>query len=596
MTALIDLAAELEAGAEAPKNIAKGAAEAHARARIEQVLVEAPKAGSASPKLAGLLKRAVRTVDQKGPAEGARLALKALDLEPENALANHVMAMCLERLGRLSKSLEFYERAWRFDPHNPEVYQNLAMVAWKLDMLDAAEKFIRLFVKMAPDNPAGSINLSGVLRDQGKFTDAIELLRAAIYRDPENAELWNSLGTVLLEAGDPVQAETFYLEALRLQDGFSRAHHNLAYTLELRGDVEGAIEHFEHALKNPQSEQDRITMEHGLALSTLAAGDLAEGWRRYAIRLDPTFALSTFFQYGAPMWDGADAAELKGKTVLVSGEQGLGDEVMFAQMLPDIIDAVGPDGEVRLAIERRLVPLMQRSFPGVKVALHYTVRREGRDFRLAPDLTRDGKLDLWFPLANACRSFRTRFEDFTAEPFLKADESLVDTFRAQLAGFGPGLKVGLLWKSLKMTAKRTKYFSGFDAWKPVLTLPGIEFVNLQYGDVADELARAKKDFGVTIHQPEGLDLKGDLDHVAALGKACDLVVGPMNATINLTAAAGGRAMVIQNQRRTWVNMGCDRLPWYPDVEVLYSDAFGDWDSLMQALAARLAEDARSKAA
>lgn len=595
MTALIDLNAELAAGAELQKNAAKGAASIATKATLEKVLAQAP-ADQAPPKLAGLLKRAVRMIDQKGPAEGARIALKALDLAPEHPLSNHVMALCLERLGRLSKSLEFYERAWRLDPKNPEIYQNLGMVAWKLDMLDAAEKFIRLFAQMAPDSAAAAINLSGVLRDQGKFSDAIELLRAAIYRTPDNAELWNSLGTVLLEAGDPEQAATFYLEALRLKEGFSRAHHNLAYTLELRGDVEGAVEHFNKALENPQSETDRITMEHGLALTTLALGKLEEGWRRYAIRLDPRFEASTFFQYGGKMWDGADPAALAGKTVLVSGEQGLGDEIMFAQMLPDIIEAVGPEGEVRLATERRLVALMQRSFPQVKVACHYTVSREGREFRFAPDLTKDGKVDLWFPIANACRSFRTRFEDFAEGAFLTADEELVEQFRAQLAGFGPGLKVGLLWKSLKMTAKRTKFFSGFEAWKPVLTLPGIEFVNLQYGDVAAELARAKTEFGVTIHQPEGLDLKDDLDHVAALGTACDLVVGPMNATINLTAASGGRAIVIQNQRRTWVNMGQDRLPWYPQIEVVYSDAFGNWGSLMDSLAARLSREARAAAA
>lgn len=590
MTALIDLNAELEAGAEAPKNLARGALAPSGRSGLEAAL-QSPADG-VSPKLAGLLKRAVRTVDQKGPAEGARLALKALDMAPNDALANHVMALCLERLGRLSKALEFYERAWRLDPKNPEIYQNLSLVAWKLDMLEAAEKFIRIFCQMAPGRPAGPVNLAGVLRDQGKFSDAIELLRSAIYQKADDPDLWNALGTVLLEAGDPDQAETFYQEALRLQADFSRAHHNLAYTLELRGDVEGAIEHFNRALENPKTRVDRITMEHGLALSTLALGNLEEGWERYGARLDPDFSSCTHFQFGAPMWDGKDPAALKGKTVLVSGEQGLGDEVMFAQMLPDIIEAVGPDGEVRLACEPRLIALFERSFPEITVARHYTVNREGRDLRFAPDLVEDGKVDLWLPIANACRSFRTRFEDFSG-PFLKADDALVEEFRSQLAGFGPGLKVGLLWKSLKMTAKRTKFFSGFEAWKPVLALPGIEFVNLQYGEVEEELTRAERDYAVKIHQPEGLDLKDDLDHVAALGKACDIVVGPMNATINLTAAVGGRGMIVMNQRRTWVNMGQDYLPWYRDLEVVHADRFSDWNSTMTALADRLARKAEA---
>ena len=379
--ALLDLDAELEAGLEAPKNEAVGAARPQTRKSLENALAGGAK-GEVPPKLVSLLKRAMRTVDTKGPVEGARLALKALDMAPDFALANHTMGLCLERMGRLSKALEFYERALKLDPKNPEIYQNLGMIAWQLDMLEGAEKFLRLFLQMAPNNPSGQINLSGILRDQGRFPDAIELLRQAIYRDETNPDLWNSLGTVLLEAGDVAQAETFYREALRLDPGFSRGHHNLAYTRELQGDVEAAIEHFKRALEAPKSDQDKRTMRHALSLSTLASGDLKTGWELYAARLDPKFSIATLFQIDAPMWDGADPGALAGKTVLICGEQGLGDEVMFAQMIPDIIEAVGPGGEVRLAVEPRLVALMQRSFPSVKVARHYTISREGRELRL----------------------------------------------------------------------------------------------------------------------------------------------------------------------------------------------------------------------
>lgn len=591
MTGLIDLDAELAAGAEAPQNDARGAVRANRRDSLNKALEESRAQKALPPKAVSLMRRAVKTLETEGPAPAARLALKALDVAPEAALANNVMAVCLERLGRLSKALEFYERAWKLDPKNPEIYQNLGMLAWKMNMLEGAEKFIRLFIQMAPAHAYGPINLAGILRDQGRFSDAIELLRAEIYKNPENPDLWNSLGTVLLESGDPDQAATFYSEALRIDEGYARAHHNLAYTLEMRGDLEGAITHFRQALENPPSADDRVTMEHGLSLATLAAGELEEGWDRYAIRLDPGYKPGTIYQIKAKaMWDGTDPAALKGKTVLMIGEQGLGDEVMFGQMINDVIEAVGPEGEVRLAVEHRLVDLMARSFPSVTVARHFTINRENRDFRFAPDLDKDGKLDFWFPMGTAGRAFRTRLEDFRKAPFLAADEGEVEAFRAQLAALGPNPKIGLLWKSLKMDTRRSKFFSAFDAWKPVFEVPGVDFVNLQYGSVEEELKLAKERFGITVHQPEGIDLKDDLDKVAALGKACDLVIGPMNATTNLTGAAGGTIWLLHSQRRYWAMMGSEESPWYQNTRSFGGlGRFGGWDQTMAEVAAALGE-------
>ncbi len=49
------------------------------------------------------------------------------------------------------------------------------------------------------------------------------------------------------------------------------------------------------------------------------------------------------------------------------GEQGLGDEFMFANILPDLQDAVGPNGKLQVAVDKRLVPLFARSFPKADV-------------------------------------------------------------------------------------------------------------------------------------------------------------------------------------------------------------------------------------
>ncbi|MBN9319694.1 MAG: flagellar protein FlbA, partial [Caulobacterales bacterium] len=150
-----------------------------------------------------------------------------------------------------------------------------------------------------------------------------------------------------------------------------------------------------------------------------------------------------------------------------------------------------------------------------------------------------------------------------------------------------GLKVGILWKSLKLTGARARYFSPFDAWAPVLTTPGVSFINLQYGDCSEELAAAEA-AGISLWTPPGIDLKDDLDEVTALTCALDLTIGFANATTNLAAAAGAPVWLISTPG-AWPRLGTTRYPWYPQVEVFLPPQFRDWDPAMQAVAAALGQ-------
>jgi len=578
---LIDLDAELQAGSQAPVFDAFGAD----GPRLPQM----PQSGLKPEwaKLTGKIRRASRLMDEGKEAEAARVALKIVEAAPDFGLANQVMAMALERLGRLSTALEFYERAYKVDPNNVDLYRNLALVAWKMGMLEAAEKFLRIFTQMDPDNWSGLSNLACVLRDQGRYEDAIEIVRAEIYRRPDVPELWNTMATVMLEQGDPKNAETFAREAIRLSDIIHHARHNLAYALELNGDLKGARAQYEAARDMLPPNKDRVIVEHALSMCCLAGGDLEAGWTHYESRLDIRYPMATLFALDAPRWDGVDLDAVRGKTLLVIGEQGLGDEILFLNMLGDLIKVVGPEGEVRVGVEHRLVDLIQRSFPDAKVARHATIKRENRDIRGAPALTEDGKVDLYVPMATALRSLRRRVEDFPDTPaFLTPDPARVDHWRGQFSD-SPGVKVGLIWKSLKMDAKRSKFFADLDDWRPVLETGGARFVNLQYGDISKDLDAIRARYGAEFVQPEGIDLKDDLDDLAALCSACDLVVGPMNATMNIAAACGVPCLIVHASGDGWTLLGSGEMPWYPSSRSFYGDHFRDWKTAMSRMAEAL---------
>ncbi len=560
-------------------------------------LPDLAKAGGtkANKKIIPILRRAKKSIDATDYAAAAKLTMRALDIDEDNAAANHIMAIALEKLGHLSKALDFYERAWRLNPSDGEVYQNIALVAWKLDMLPAARKFLQLFLDLQPNDPNGVINLGGVLRDLGEFDEAIELIRAAIYTHQDYTMLWNALATVMLESGEPEQALTFYDEALRLDPKSARVWHNIAYAAGLGGDRPRAAEAGEKALSLTTDPEDRVTIEHGLAHTYLALGRLKEGWKAYISRFNPIAASNVIDAIEAPRWDGAE--DITGKRVLLMGEQGLGDEVLYMNAAQDLIDTVGPKGRVDFAVERRLMPMVQRTFAPKTLVRHITVDNEGRKIRAIPDIKDWGQYDFYIPMGNAVSAHRSTLDDFPSHHgYLIPDPQKVKTMADAVAALPAGPKIGLCWKSMLMNVSRSKYFSPFDAWKPVLETPGAVFVSMQYGDCEEEITQAQKELGVTIHEIPGLDLKDDLDGVAAAGLAIDLTIGPMNASTNLAAAHGGLVWFLASADH-WPLHGTHGIPWYPTAQVFSPKQFGAWDETMVRVASALAQQIKcSKAA
>jgi hypothetical protein len=192
-------------------------------------------------------------------------------------------------------------------------------------------------------------------------------------------------------------------------------------------------------------------------------------------------------------------------------------------------------------------------------------------------------------MASLLRRFRRRLEDFPArERFMIPDKKRVAHWRRTLKSAPPGRKVGILWKSMKVESARARYYSPFELWTPVLKTPGVSFVNIQYGDCAAELEWAKRNLGVDIWTPPGIDLKNDLDDIGALTSALDLTLGFANATSNIAAACGAATWII-SVPGAWTRLGTDRMPWYPQARIFNPPELNRWEETMAGVAEALAE-------
>lgn len=530
------------------------------------------------------LRKAIAAFKRADYGKAATLSVDATEADPTCGQAYHMLGLSLDNLGDMSRAIAMYERAYQLDPADTDLYLNLGLAAWRMGLNPVAEKLFRHYCELAPDQPMGWNNLAGVLRDTSRFDDAIEICRGAILRMPEQPLLWNTLGTILVELSDFAQAAVFYREALRLDPRFARAWHNLGYGLHHTGPLAEAMDAYEHALALPQEPRDRIETLHAKALCLLAMGDLKQGFAAYEIRHDHQHRGSMLYGVDAPFWKGED---LSGRSLLVIGEQGLGDEVMFANTLGDLQKAVGMMGKLMVAVDSRLIPLVSRSLPTAHVGPYVVASHNAKDLRLVPWA---GKPDFVLPLGSALPHLRDGLERFPGKAFLTPDPARVAACRAELAAGGRPV-VGICWRSMMINAQRQKYFSAIDAWAPILKTPGVTFVNLQYGDAAGEIERAESLFGVTIRSIAGLDLKNDLDGAAALSAACDLAISAPTAAAALAGAVGTEIWFL-TAGPVWPQLGTDHYPWYRASRVFSPELFGDWSEVIPKVAAALAGRAR----
>lgn len=546
-----------------------------------------PPAGAArSP--AALLKRARAALQASSWAAAAALAVEALQIDETSGAGWHVLAICREQQGDFGASLACYETALKLLPDDADIAFGLGRLAFRFGFAELAEQLFAVYLAKNPGSAQGANNLANAQRAQMRWGDAVETVRAALAAHPGSSLLWNTLGTIVAEEGQVAQSLIFFDEALRLDPNNAQARRNRANSRAVSGDPHGAIADCDWAMAVVAAESERAAFAHSRALILLAQGELETGWDAYEVRLNPDAEAPVHFKSdGRPPWRPGMA--LAGKRLLLLGEQGLGDEVLFASVAPDLIEALGPDGELVMAVEERLVPLFQRSFPGARVGPHGTLNLDQGSLRAARFLPDDemASLDAWAPMASPLRRFRRRLEDFPERrSFLTPDPARVAHWRRTLAEAGQGPTIGVVWKSLIADSSRARLFASFGAWAPVLATPGARMVCLQYGDAEAEIAQARTQLGVELWRPPGLDLKNDLDDLAALTCALDLVIGPANAATNLAAACGADVWLIATPA-AWPMLGTDRYPWYPQVRVFTPPAFDRWDAVMAEVAEAL---------
>lgn len=493
---------------------------------------------------------------------------QAVVLKPDYALAYSNLGNALWALHRLQESAESFQKAIENDPSIAVAHSNLGNVLLELDRTDEALAAFHKAIEIDPGQADAHSNLGNAYKQLENLADAEVCYRRAIELDAGHADAWSNLSGILLAWGNLDDAAEACRAAIAIRPDHPNAHRNLANVLWEEGDLDQAMATYRAVLARRPEDAD---LHYDFGMTLLAMGEIIEGWAEFEWRFKSSRYDREIGNFPQPHWDGSDLA---GKRIILWGEQGVGDEIRYAGMFPDLL---GSGAEIVVQCEPRLAGLFARSFPQAEV--------HPRPY--SPALSGEVPFDYQFPFTCLGRYLRPTVEAFegAVTSYLTADPDSRDRWADRLAQLGPEPKVGLTWCSTPQSEKNKRTVAAPADLGPLFELSGVQFIDLQYVDSTEDRAEISRLYGAEIRTWDDIDLKNDLDEVAALISNLDLVIACDTAAGELAAALGVQTLTFAVGKPNYISLGTNGAIWHPAMDIFRKDVTDSWESVLTELAA-----------
>ncbi len=483
----------------------------------------------------------------------------------------------LSNAKRFADAQALFRKALDRDPGNREALLRLGILAARESRYGVARELLERLVGLYPDCLDGVNALANVARLEGRWQDARACYGKALELDPDSVPVLSNLGTCLRDMGQVVEARTHLTRAVEMEPVNADVLLNFATVLIDAGETERAESCLRRVLElAPDMAEAHTALGHLLLLR----GAFEDGWRQYDWRHRVEIA-EHHLEYPHPQWQGESIAR---ELVLVRGEQGLGDQIMFASCLPDLQSRARG---VMLECDPRLAPIFARSFPAVSV---HPKQPENLERWRAAGIVPGRQVFL----GSLPRHFRNRWEDFPVRAaYLQADPARIARWRVRLDGVGAGPKVGISWRGGTEKTRQMLRSIPLPQWRQLFEHSACQWISLQYGEAAADAPAFARAHAVPLHHwQEAID---DYEETAALIAALDLVISVQTAAVHLAGALGRRAWVMVPCAPEWRYLArSERLPWYPSVTVFRQQKPGEWAPVLADVHERLVALERSR--
>lgn len=501
--------------------------------------------------------------------------------------------------GNLPAAAQLYGQLHQMDSANPLPLHMLGVVAGQQGMHQETADLMSQAAALAPDEPIIQADYANALRNVGRLDEALTILNAILARDPDFLPALDYRGGLLWRLNRLEDALADYDRLLKRSVGRGDIQFRAGTILDQLGRSEEALARYDRAVGiNPQHPEwrnsrawARLQMgkfdaaladlmqvtgtapqypggQLNLGFHRLLMGDFEKGLPLYEARQHlPGQEFVRLFPQ--PRWTGAQA--LKGKTLLVHAEQGLGDTIQFCRFLPQLKEK---GADIHFLVQPQLKRLLQGANLPVTLC---EAPPPGFDYHI--------------PLMSLPLALGVTLNNIPAPvPYLTAEAERVASWTARLGK--SGLRVGIAWSGRDEAAARDKAFRLAEL-APLAQIEGVRLISLQKGESARQIAELPA--GMTVEVFDDLDSGDDLRGAAFVDTAavmanCDLVVTADSAPAHLAGALGRPTWTLLRNVPDWRwHLNRTDTPWYPTMRLFRQPARGDWTSVIAEVAQELAK-------
>ena len=513
-----------------------------------------------------------------------------LELRDGHAAGYNNRGVVFRRLGDVAAAATDFRRAIECDPGFPAAFDNLGNALVDLDQPEAAISAFEAAIHLVPDYHDAHYNLGNVHRDAGRADLAIDCYTRTLDLQPDHEDARTHLGILLQDLGRLDAAEAAFRPLLEIQADHPQNHGNLANVLRDQGRYYEALAQFDAALEGGETPQllgnraltlqhagrleeaiseyrralqqapDDVILNNNMSQALLLDGRFQEGWQVFEHRLNDPELADLSAGISARRWRGEN---LKGISILLRCEQGLGDAIQFVRFAENLAQL---GAEVVVACPRRMMRLFS-SLSSVAGVVENAIPYPDSDY-WSPLLSLPGQLGL--PIDELGKSV----------PYLSPEAGLVDQWSARL---GPGIRIGLAWQGNPAYVGDHARSIPLEYLWPLTARQGVSFYALQQADPEGQLEVLNVD-GRVIDLGPTLDEADAFIDTAAVLSQLDLLITSDTSLPHLAGALGCPVWMALPYAPDWRWMlARSDSPWYPTMRLARQPQPWDWQAVVAQL-------------
>ena len=481
------------------------------------------------------------------------------DLSKEDLIKN---ALEYHSKGNIKKAKGFYQFFLKKNFIDPRMLLNYGVICSQEKNYDEAILIYKKTIKLYPQSPYAYSNMGRILKEKEKLDEAENFLRKAINLKSNYEDAFLNLGIVLNEKCKYKEAALYTKKAIQIQPNFIKAHVSLSNIFYNLGDLKNSEKHAREAIR---LDAKNANAHRNLSHVLIKKKQFTEGWKEYEWRWkvkDRKFRIGDKLHTRKPEWK----LGVRGK-VFLWAEQGIGDQILFSTLIPDLLKSTD---ELVLQIDRRLMPLYQRTYTKKIIYIDESKILDDKEF------------DYQIPMGSLPKILRPSISSFNNAYLvsLKVDEEKAKRYKQLFKKNESKKIIGISWKT-NSKMNNLKSISLENLIKATHR-PDIIYVNLQYGNVKDEINKINEKYNIKIFDIKEIDKFNDVDSLSSLISICDEIISINNVTAHLAGSLNIKAKILLSMNSTWdYGVNETKSYWYKSMTLYRQKIAGEWKEVLK---------------